>query len=178
MSVLTTGLWKAPQNTKVAALSHVASFRPTFTSAAAAGSVTVAFPANYNNPAQLTAPTASAYDANSEPQNGQRLMVTGVLLRDVNAAAVTGTTVASTVAVQHSNDAGTTWVTDVTANLPLAAALATNPGQFVLLMGTGANTLANPNALFRLNITTGTGGSAVANCAFTADVLGVWVQGI
>lgn len=93
MSNLVTGLWRAPQNTKVAAQSHILSYRVSGLNLTI-GQATQNFilPSTTFNSAtytQVQAPnnyaiTASPVLPSNEPQQGLRLFVSKLVVRDLN----------------------------------------------------------------------------------------------
>lgn len=96
MSSINGGMWRAPQNTKVPAVSHLLSVRVTGVSFAngttpATSGNTFLLPQTFSNPAQYSpaqtsnyAPSASPVLPSNEPQQGLRLYVTEIVARRFN----------------------------------------------------------------------------------------------
>lgn len=119
MSSIQGGMWRAPQNTKIPALSHVFSFRVTGVNPTLGAAATlVQLPATYSNAAQVTpaqnsvnyAPTASPVLPNNEPMQGLRLFVTQMVVRDANGTIGSNTTATNSTVIalidQNYNSSG------------------------------------------------------------------------
>lgn len=208
MSSLNSGLWRAAQNTKIPGPSLVLSYRVNYT---AAGAISVLLPSTLTNPAQLTpaqapnnyAPQASPVLRDNEPQQGLRLFVTDMVVRDANGL-VAGAASAGRVALFDANYAadGSTYTdSNATGYAPAAA----GAGNTIIAVNIAAAGSAQPGAANSIyhknsvgNVTTPGQGSrgiivvrpydqlgvtvdAAAGATATSlvvDVIGYWQQGV
>ena len=164
MPITTTNLWKAEPNTKVPALSHFFSFRVSgLTSLAANGSQTVTFPNNYSNVGQnavvsgnpaASAPSASAYDPNSEPQYaGATFVPSHLMIRSPNGVLVSsGALAAGTLAVtlynQNVSAISATAVTRTPGTLQAYSAGVNGMAQVLLTASTSTTNVVTPEVVY------------------------------
>lgn len=187
MPSLTSGLYQPEQNISNPALSNlVLSYRATFTQLATGGTVTLALPANSFNPAQVTpaaaptnyAPQASPVLTNNEPQQGRRLFVTNMIVRDLNGSLTPTGGTAATNAIQLIDQTQSNAVVIQMAG-PTASASAAP--YYVSQTGIAPNaqgvTVVAPYDQLALVIN---GSTVVATAAtsLTVDVFGFWQQGV
>ena len=165
MPTLNNNVYLLEQNTKYPALSHVMSVRVNLSSAGATTSFAV--PTTFNNPSQLA---LAGFAATGQPQQGRRLFVTQLVVRDVAGnLSGAGATGGGTVSLVDT----TTGVTVATVTSP---AQAQQPAYVVQAVTTGAGAVGPQDAL-SINYTTAAGATATAT-SFTVDIFGYWQQGI
>ncbi len=207
MSSLNSGLWRAAQNTKIPGPSLVLSYRV----AVGAGDSSVLLPSSATNPAQYTpfnapggnyAPQSSPVLRDNEPQQGLRLFVTDMVVRDANGLlSNAGTTTVNLFDANYAADGST--YTDSNANtyapaaagagntiitVPVLGAAAAAAAQSVYVKNSIGNVLA-PNIVAsrglivvkpydQLGVTvTGAATSRTAT-SLVVDVIGYWQQGV
>lgn len=163
MAMFGNNLWLAEQNTKVPAISHVLSYRVQLT--AANTTQTVPIPSAVTNPAQAVFP---GIQPTGQPQQGRKLIVTSLIVRDANAAL--GGTAGGSVTLQDTTQ-GLAVVT-----MPSATAAGANP-PYVKVDVTNGTAFVNPNDALAVVYTAPTTGAATGT-AFTVDVLGYWQQAV
>ena len=163
MAMFGNNLWLAEQNTKIPAISHVLSYRVQLN--AANTSQTVSVPSAVTNPAQAVFP---GIQPTGQPQQGRKLIVTGLVVRDANAAL--GGTAGGSVTLQDTTQ-GIAVVTQ-----PSSTTAGQNPPYTKTEVTTGA-AFVNPNDALAIIYTAPSAGAATGT-AFTVDVLGYWQQAV
>lgn len=165
MPTLNNNVYLLEQNTKYPALSHVLSVRVNNSSAGA--STTFAIPTTFNNPSQLA---LAGFAATGQPQQGRRLFVTQLVVRDVAGnLSGAGATGGGSVALLNT----TTNQTVATVSSPASA---TQAPYVVAPVATGTG-VVGPQDSLSIVYTTSTGATATAT-SFTVDIFGYWQQGI
>lgn len=164
MAMFGNNLWLAEQNTKVPAISHVLSYRATLT--AANTTQTIAIPSAVTNPAQAVFP---GIQPTGQPQQGRKLVVTGMVVRDANGPI--GGTAGGSVTLQ-----------DTTQGLAVVSqASPTTAGQnppYTKTEVTTGTAFVNPNDALAIIYTAPTTASGTTGTAFTVDVFGYWQQAV
>lgn len=173
MPYLNSGLWLADINTKTPAISHILSYKAVMT--AANTTQTLTLPNPNNNPAQVVPVSPSNITANvsSEPQQGKRLIITQLIIRDCNgnlsgSGATAGGTV-SLIDVTQANAVLATVTSAASASQPAIQISSQNPPATAVII--------NPYDQLGFTYTQPTGATATATI-FTADVFGYWQQGV
>jgi hypothetical protein len=173
MPYLNAGLWQNDVNTKTPSITHILSYKAAMT--AANTTSTLPFPNVNQNPAQVVAVSPSNISANvsSEPQQGRRMIVTQLVIRDANGnLSGSGATAGGSVSVVNITQ-GNAVLATVTS-----AAAATMPAIQVSPQSPPATAvICNPYDQLGLVYTAPTGATATATL-FTADVFGYWQQGV
>lgn len=169
MSSLSNGLYAAPTNTKIPAISLRYSIRVNLT--AANTSLTLPFPVQNTNPAQVTTPFAIT--PGSEPQQGLPFYVTQLIVRNSNGnlsgtSASAGGTV-SLVDVTQSNAVVMTLSAPVTGTL--------NPTYISATALPAVPVIIQPLDTLAITYTAPTGATATST-GFSVDVIGYWSLGI
>jgi len=165
MPSLSPSTWSAEQNTKIPADTHYISYRVQLSAANVSG--TFPIPTSQTNPAQATFPGVAP---TGEPQQGRRMFVTKLVVRDATAAI--GGTAGGSVALLDQ----TTGVTLITQASQTTAGA--NPTYVITTQVTSAaNGAVNPNDQLAVVYTAPTAGTATGT-AFTVDVFGYIQQGI
>lgn len=165
MPLLNNNVYLLEQNTKYPALSHIMSVRVALSSAGASTNFDV--PTTFNNPAQLA---IAGFAATGEPQQGRRLFVTQLVIRDANGnLSGAGATAGGTVALVNI----ATGTTVATVTSPASASQAP---YVVAPITTGAGVIG-PQDTLRIVYTAPTGATATAT-SFTVDIFGYLQQGI
>lgn len=167
MPFLNNNVYLLEQNTKYPALSHVMSVRVSLTSAGATTTFNV--PTTFNNPAQLA---IAGFAATGEPQQGRRLFVTELVVRDV----------AGNLSGAGATGGGTVQLIDTTLQPNVTVATVTSPANATqapyvrqsVQTGTAA---VGPQDTLSIVYTQPTGATATAT-SFTVDIFGFWQQGI
>lgn len=165
MPYLNGNVYFLEQNTKYPAISHVLSAR--VQPASAGANTTFNVPTTFNNPAQLA---IAGFAATGEPQQGRRLFVTEMTVRDV-AGNLSGSGATAGGTVQLVNT--TTGQTVATVTAPASSTQA----PYVRAMVTTGQAVVGPQDTLSFVYTTATGATATVT-GFTVDVFGYWQQGI
>jgi len=169
MPTLSPLTWIAEQNTKLSADTHLLSYRAQFASAmpGGAGAVTsLTIPTAQTNPAQVQFP---GFPPTGEPQQGRRLVVTKLVVRDANGAV--GGTAGGSVAIVNTTQSNATVISQ-----PSQTSAGANPPYVITTAAVGSN-IVNPNDVLAVALTNPTSGTATAT-AFTVDLFGYFQQGI
>lgn len=164
MAMFGNGLWLAEQNTKIPAITHVLSYRVQLS--AANSTQTVAIPSAVTNPAQAVFP---GIQPTGQPQQGRKLMVTGLVVRDANGPI--GGTAGGSVTLQDTTQGL------AVATLPSATTAGLN-APYSKVEVTQGTAFVNPNDTLAVIYTAPTTASGTTGTAFTVDVFGYWQQGV
>lgn len=169
MSSLSNGLYAAPTNTKIPAVSLRYSLRVNLTAANTA--LTLNFPVANTSAVQITTP--SPITPGSQPQQGLPFFVTQMIVRNSNGnLSGTGATAGGTVSlinVTQSNAVVMTWTAPTSGTLnPAYSASTTLPATPVILQ---------PLDQLAVTYTPPTGATGTST-GFSVDVLGFWSVGI
>lgn len=161
MPTLSPLTWIAEQNTKLSADTHLLSYRVILTTANT--SQTLNIPTSQTNPAQATFPGIAP---TGEPQQGRRMFVTKLVVRDANGAI--GGTAGGGVSLVD--------VTQSNAVVATSGAITTTAPYFVAPVTSGT-VAVNPGDQLAVQYTAPTSGTATAT-GMTVDVFGYFQQGI
>lgn len=168
MSSLFTGLYSAPTNTKIPALSMRYSVRVNLT--AANTPLTLPFPTQ-TNPLQLTTP--SPITPGSEPQQGLPFFTTQLVVRSANGnLSGTGASAGGTVSLINVTQ-GNAVIMTLTA--PATGTL--NPAYVTTTALPAVPVIVQPLDQLAVVYTNPTGATATAT-GFTLDVIGYWSMGL
>lgn len=183
MTSLNNGLWRAPQNTQIPGISHILSYKVTYTALATGGTTTLQFPSTTGfGTAQYTAAqaptnyaiTASPVASNNEPQQGCYLYVTSFAIRNLVGGPLT-----PTGATPNANSVQLIDITQssaVIATLAGPAASATAAPYYVATV-TNGNVAVAPYDILGVTVN-GSTVVASANYGFIIDVFGYHNQGV
>lgn len=202
MSSINAGMWRAAQNTKLPALTHVLSYRVQNLNPAG-GQQVIAFPSSAGNAAQVV--TAYPIQRDASPQQGVRMFIQSLILRDANGtlnatggsaaggnltvalidqSPVNGVTSNTPVAASSSNGGNVIITASLTNTFGQTAAQA-SPAYVMAQIGVAPNpvglVVVNPYDQLALAITpatAGTGQTAPGATAFTVDVLATYQQAV
>lgn len=164
MPMFGNGLWVAEQNTKIPASTHVLSYRATLT-AANAGQ-TIALPSTVTNPAQAV---FIGIQPTGQPQQGRRLFVTGLVVRDANGAL--GGTAGGSVQLLNVTQGNA-----VIASQASQTTAGANPA-YVKTELTVGTVVCNPNDQLAIQYVAPSSGTATGT-AFSVDVFGYFQQAV
>lgn len=173
MPYLNSGLWLNDVNTKTPSLSHVLSYKAVMSGANT--TQTLALPNVNQNPAQVVAVSPSNLSANvsSEPQQGKRLIVTQLVIRDANGnLSGTGATAGGSVSLINMTQGNAVLATVTSAASATMPAIQVSPQQ-----PPATAVIVNPYDQLGFTYTAPTGATATSTI-FTADVFGYWQQGV
>ncbi len=163
MAMFGNGLWLAETNTKIPAISHVLSFRAQLS--AANTTQTIAIPSVVTNPAQAVFP---GIQPTGQPQQGRKLMVTEMVVRDANGAV--GGTAGGSIVLQDTTQGL------AVATLASSTTAGANPPYTRTSITTGT-AFVNPNDALAIIYTAPSTGTAAAT-GFTVDIFGYWQQAV
>ncbi len=182
MSSLNQGLWKAPQNSLIPALTHLLSFKVNYTALGVGASTTVALPLTTGlGPATYTAAQApsnysissSPVAANNEPQQGCQTYISHMMLRNLNAPLTPTGGTANANAVQLIDQSQSN---NVIVTMAGPAAAATAAPYYVASVTTG-NVIVQPYDQLAITINAATA-VASTNTGFVVDLFGWTNQGL
>jgi hypothetical protein len=169
MSSLSNGLYVAPTNTKIPAVSLRYTLRVNLTAANTA--LTLNFPAPNTNPVQITTP--SPITPGSQPQQGLPFFVTQMIIRSANGnLSGSGATGGGTVSLINTTQSN---AVVMTYTAPTSGTLSPAYGTTTTLPATPV--IVQPLDQLAVVYTPPTGATGTAT-GFTVDVVGYWSMGL